>query len=198
MDTATNIYVRQTLAQRGVLLSCLCSGATKADDALSQWCYPNLHPGGQDLKQGEHQGRRGWRRASIVVRHPVLCSPTCENQGAAGRFQEADTRTHTRRTHTHTSLCQPSTLPLLRVDTHRALGGIQTVRGVLLVCPRRFEGTPFVKKKKRIKRTEISIPIQKIKGETPERYSREKHKSSITTELTVRQTQQHNTRNSHT
>lgn len=37
----------------------------------------------------KRSGSRGqaWRRASFVLRHPVLPSPTCENQGAVGAFK---------------------------------------------------------------------------------------------------------------
>lgn len=51
METATNIYVRQTLEHRGAPRSREGASTTKGDDALSHWCNPNLHPCAQDLKQ---------------------------------------------------------------------------------------------------------------------------------------------------
>lgn len=50
METATNIYVRQTLAHRGTPFSCVWASTTKGDDASSHRCNPKLYPCAQDLK----------------------------------------------------------------------------------------------------------------------------------------------------
>lgn len=55
METATNIYVGQTLVHCGTPCSCVGASATKGDDAVSHWCNPYLHPCAQDLKQAQQQ-----------------------------------------------------------------------------------------------------------------------------------------------
>lgn len=74
METATNIYVGQTLAHRGTPCSCVGASTTKGDDALSHWCNPNLHPCAQDLKQAQQQQGLSLEKSQLCPQAP-LSSP---------------------------------------------------------------------------------------------------------------------------
>lgn len=102
METATNIYVGQTLVHCGTPCSCVGASATKGDDALSHWCNPNLHPSAQDLKRAQQQQEPSLEKSQLCPLAPlVLRSPTCENLWATAPFQAAFTLTPTYLLHTH-------------------------------------------------------------------------------------------------
>lgn len=71
METATNIYVGQTLVHWGTPCSCVGARATKGDDALSHWWNLNLHPCAQDLKQAQQQQEPSLEKSQLCPQAPL-------------------------------------------------------------------------------------------------------------------------------
>lgn len=107
METATNIYVRQTSGRWGALCCHVGARATKGDDALSHWCNPNLHPCARDLEQAQRQQEPSLEKSQLCPQAPLssahLPVKTLEPRTFSNSVQP---NSHTL-TYTHTVCTQP-------------------------------------------------------------------------------------------
>lgn len=111
METATNIYVRQTLVHWGTPWSCVGARATKGDDALSHWCNPNLHPCAQDLKQAQQQQEPSLEKSQLCPQAP-LSSTHLPVKTSAHFKRHSPQPPYLPYTHTRTFFCTDTYIPL--------------------------------------------------------------------------------------
>lgn len=119
METATNIYVGQTLVHRGTPCSCAGASATKGDDALSHWCNSHLHPCAQRPQTSTTAtGAELGEKPALSSDTLVLRSPTCENLGATAHFKR-HSPLPPRRKHTPLYLPNSETLGVAAFISHQ-------------------------------------------------------------------------------